>query len=314
MLINFIFSVLKLCQFEDSLVTTNSYDYAKRKTLFEKLGDGSCKLKNFPKAIDFYLKALEAAELNGEGGSQLAGLYVSLYQTFIDNKQYKEAIEYIQKEYELIKHEPKEAAVTLLGLGDLLDRDGRKFWEAEAMYRRALDEARKIDNPALERDVTKKFVTFCRKRSMLSVVEMLEQEATGKGINLESVEASEEVEYSEDILELSNDFDLDLQLSSDPESSDNEQNRAPTTSSAARKRRPVMTVKKNAKGETRLHEACINGNYQVAKMLIDQGHALNVRDNAGWLPLHEACIHGFRDVVELLLDSGAQAAINDKGE
>lgn len=42
-----------------------------------------------------------------------------------------------------------------------------------------------------------------------------------------------------------------------------------------------------------------------------QGHPVNVRDHAGWLPLHEAANHGFTEMVELLLDNGA--TINDKG-
>jgi NF-kappa-B inhibitor-like protein 2 len=300
-----------LCQCEDSIVTTNSYDYAKRKQLFEKLGDGSCKLKNFVKAIEFYTKALEAAQLNGESEQQLIPIYVSLYQTYTDNKQYSEAIEFMKKEYELIKDEPKEAAVTLMGLGNLLDLAGKSFWESEATFKKALDEARKAEDLSLEKDVMQKFSKFCRKNSKVNVAEMLEEEATQKGIDL-NVGNFDTNEFSEDIVELSNDFDLDLQLSSDPESSDNENNRSMKVATT-RKRRPAMTVKKNAKGETRLHEACISGNYQIAKMLIEQGHQINVRDNAGWLPLHEAAIHGFRDVVELLLDNGAQSAINDKG-
>lgn len=75
----------------------------------------------------------------------------------------------------------------------------------------------------------------------------------------------------------------------------------------------MQTFKKNAKGESKLHEASITGNYQLAKLLIDQGHPINVRDNAGWLPLHEAAIHGHRDIAELLLDNGGKAMINDKG-
>ena len=300
-----------LCRSEDSLVTTNSYDYAKRKELFEKLGDGSCKLKNFVKAIEFYCKTLEAAQLSGEKEQQLIPIYVSLYQTYIDNKQYNEALEFMRKEYELIQDEPKEAAVTLMGLGNLLDLAGKDFWEAETMFKKALNEAKKAEDLTLEKEIMRKFLKFCRKRNRINVAEMMEQEATQKGIDL-NLEC-EDTECTEDLVELSNDFDLDLQLSSDPESSDDENKRVKKTENTARKRRPAITVKKNAKGETKLHEACINGNYQLAKMLIEQGHALNVRDNAGWLPLHEAAIHGFRDVVELLLDNGGQTAINDKG-
>lgn len=259
------------------------------------------------------MKALESSQLNGESEHQLIPIYVSLYQTYIDNKEYHKALEFMKKEYELIKNEPKEAVLTLMGLGNLLDLAGKDFWEAEAMFRKALEESKKVDETHnLEKDVMQKFMKLCRKRSMTSVAEMLEQEAIEKGYDL-NVGTNEDTDYSEDILELSNEFDLELQLSSDPESSDNEQNRLPKATTTTRKRQPAITVKKNAKGETRLHEACINGNYQLAKMLIDQGHALNVRDNAGWLPLHEAAIHGFRDVVELLLDSGAHSFINDKG-
>lgn len=49
----------------------------------------------------------------------------------------------------------------------------------------------------------------------------------------------------------------------------------------------------------------------VVSHLIEQGHPVNIRDNCGWLPLHEACIHGRFDIVKLLLDKGA--AINDRG-
>lgn len=289
---------------------TNSYDYAKRKELFEKLGDGSCKLKSFSKAIDFYLKSLEASLLNGDDERQMIPIYVSLYQTYIDNKEYESALKYMNKEYELIRDEPKEACATLIALGNLLDLAGKDFWEVDTIYRKAIAEARKTDDRSLEKAAMVKLVKFSRNRSMISLAEILEQEAAEKGIEL--IEASEDLEYSEDIPDICNDISLELQLSSDPESSDNERPK-PDATSSSRKKRSTVTVKKNAKGETRLHEVCINGNYQMAKMLIDQGHAINVRDNAGWLPLHEAAIHGFRDIVELLLDSGAQSAINDKG-
>lgn len=302
--------ILMLCKCEDELVITNSFHYAKRKELLEKLGDGSCKMKNYSKAIDFYLKMLEAAQLDGDEERKLIPIYVSLYQTYIDNKQYDEALEFMNKEYELIKEESKEACATLLGLGNLLDLGGKDFWEVDSMYRKALEEARKADDRAMERTVMIKLIKFTRKRNMISLVEILEQEAQEKAIDL--LESNEETDYSEDIPDLSEDLgNLSLELSSDPESEDNEAPK-PVTSST-RKKRSAISVKKNAKGETRLHEACISGNYQLAKLLIDQGHAINVRDNAGWLPLHEAAIHGFREIAELLLDNGAQSAINDKG-
>lgn len=80
---------------------------------------------------------------------------------------------------------------------------------------------------------------------------------------------------------------------------------------STRKRTKGFVVKKNNKGETQLHTACINGNASLVKHLIEQGHTINVRDNCGWLPIHEACICGHIEIVQMLIDKGA--AINDRG-
>lgn len=60
-----------------------------------------------------------------------------------------------------------------------------------------------------------------------------------------------------------------------------------------------------------MHQACISGNATQVRRLLDQGHAVNIRDYAGWMPLHEAANHGHTEVVQLLLAKGAP--INDKG-
>lgn len=303
--------VLVLTKCEDEILKTEAYEYAKRKTLFEKLGDGSCKLKNFSKAIEFYLKSLEAAQLNGDNGQSLIPIYVSLYQTYIDNKEYESALEFMQKEYELVMNEPKEASATLFALGNLLEQAGKEFWEIDSMYRKALIEAKKAEDSSLEKNVLMKLIELSKKHQMVSIAEILEQEIIDRGFQL-TIESSDDVDFSEDIPDIDNDISSDLQLSSCPESSDNEEN-LQTNQTITRRKRSAVVSKKNDKGETRLHVACINGNFELARVLVEKGHAINVRDNAGWLPLHEASIHGFRDIAELLLDNGGQSSINDKG-
>jgi NF-kappa-B inhibitor-like protein 2 len=289
---------------------TNSFDYAKRRNLYEKLGDGACKLKNFSKAIDFYLKTLECAELNGEGAVQLVPIYVSLYQTYIDKKEYKQALEYMRKEFDIIKDDAKEAAQTLLGIANISDLSEADFWEVEMIFKQALEESRKSSDVTLECNILRKFIQFCRKRKMMTIADMLEQEAIGKGI--EMTESSDEFfESSEDILDICDDIDLDLVLSSDAESEKSCDMKLNNSVKRTKRTTKKQTLKINAKGETKLHEACISGNYQLAKLLLDQGHLVNVRDNAGWLPLHEAANHGYTDIVELLIDHGA--AVNDRG-
>lgn len=312
-----------LCKYEDELITTDSYDYAKRKVFYEKLGDAACKLTNYEKAIDYYKKMLEVAELNGDADKTLIPIYVSLYQTYIDMKDYENALKYLHMEYDLIKNSPSQGTCsTLLTIANMLHLMKKDFWEIDTAYRRALDESRLINDLTVERIILKKLVSVCKEYKMTSLAEMVVQDASERNIDLNT----DDVEESQDI-EL-NSEDIDINISSeistdDAESSDDNDtilkkspSSASTTvniSTSKGRRKRSLALKKNAKGETKLHEACINGNYQLAKMLIEQGHAINVRDNAGWIPLHEAANHGFRDIVELLLDNGAQSAINDRG-
>ncbi|KAJ1527888.1 hypothetical protein ONE63_007824 [Megalurothrips usitatus] len=63
--------------------------------------------------------------------------------------------------------------------------------------------------------------------------------------------------------------------------------------------------KKNHKGETPLHVACIKGNVDKIRSLLDANANPNTKDNAGWTPLHEVANHGFTEAVQLLLKAGA---------
>nr|CAD7423741.1 unnamed protein product [Timema monikensis] len=68
-------------------------------------------------------------------------------------------------------------------------------------------------------------------------------------------------------------------------------------------------LKRNAKGETPLHVACIKGNAEQVKALLETGVTPNTKDNAGWTPLHEAASHGYTQIVRLLLESGALPSV-----
>lgn len=66
-----------------------------------------------------------------------------------------------------------------------------------------------------------------------------------------------------------------------------------------------LVNKRNTKGETSLHVACIKGDGEKVVQLLSEGANPNTKDNAGWTPLHEACSHGFHKIADLLLQHGA---------
>ncbi|XP_069737162.1 SMC5-SMC6 complex localization factor protein 1 isoform X2 [Phaenicophaeus curvirostris] len=55
----------------------------------------------------------------------------------------------------------------------------------------------------------------------------------------------------------------------------------------------VRSYRRNVKGETALHKACISNKVEkLIQLLSSPGTDINVKDYAGWTPLHEACNHG----------------------
>ncbi|XP_067005657.2 BRCA1-associated RING domain protein 1 isoform X2 [Anabrus simplex] len=64
-------------------------------------------------------------------------------------------------------------------------------------------------------------------------------------------------------------------------------------------------MKRNKKGETPLHVACIKGDIKRIEELLEAGASPCTKDNAGWTPLHEAVSKGYKDIVQLLLENGA---------
>uniref|UniRef100_T1JIZ8 BRCT domain-containing protein n=1 Tax=Strigamia maritima TaxID=126957 RepID=T1JIZ8_STRMM len=70
------------------------------------------------------------------------------------------------------------------------------------------------------------------------------------------------------------------------------------------KNKKINVTRRNAKGETALHTACIHNRVEtVRKLLSHPGIDVNAVDNAGWAPLHEACNRGNIDCVRQLLGS-----------
>jgi len=71
----------------------------------------------------------------------------------------------------------------------------------------------------------------------------------------------------------------------------------------------------NTAGMTALHQAILDNNLAVVKILITHGSDINQQDEDSWTPLHAACANGMADIAKLLLDGGASRSIlTDQGE
>ena len=63
--------------------------------------------------------------------------------------------------------------------------------------------------------------------------------------------------------------------------------------------------RRNIKGETKLHQACIRGNIDQVRALMRLNASVDVTCNAGWTPLHEACCKNHVAIADLLLRNDA---------
>lgn len=62
-----------------------------------------------------------------------------------------------------------------------------------------------------------------------------------------------------------------------------------------------QTCKKSERMDNSLHLAARKGDYDQCWKLLQEGALVNARDHAGWTPLHEACYQGHFKIASLLI-------------
>lgn len=270
-----------MCKAENALITTDSEDHIERKKLYERLGDGACKVRNFTAAIGYYKKMLDAAQKNGDSGHELIPVYVSLYQTYRDMNEYDLALECMQKEYELCEDVASEKFSTLLGIADTQSLAGKEFWTVDATYEEAKKVAQTMANKKKEKLVIVKQLALREKHEMTTLADIMREELKSNSFNLsncadeeDSNDGCEADECSDDVNtpDIGDDICLDTLSDSASENEDDEQKSTTIVNqSRTLRKRGCFTVKKNEKGESQLHRTCIAGNLAMARRLIDQG-------------------------------------------
>ncbi|KAE8289982.1 Tonsoku-like protein NF-kappa-B inhibitor-like protein 2 [Larimichthys crocea] len=255
--------------------------------LAEQLGDLYCKVGCFSKALDAYQAQLKGAEALGKPDRELAVIHVSLAATYTDLRQHSKAVRHYRQELALRQGSSTEECSTWLNIAAAQEESGCPFEDVDSSYSKALNLADKSGQARLQKRALRLWLASqrrCGSSKAGDTEARLQEVCAAEGWRPDGSDGEEDEEEEMDNSEPLDDSDIDLS---------------------------TLWNKRNEKGETSLHRACIDGNLKQVHYLVEQGHPVNPRDYCGWTPLHEACNHGHYDVVAVLLERGAN--INDPG-
>ncbi|KAM3871231.1 tonsoku-like protein [Diretmus argenteus] len=275
--------------------------------LAEQLGDLCCKVGCYSKGLEAYRAQLSGAEALGKPARELAVIHVSLATTYTDLRQHDKAVEHYRRELALRQGRPSEECSTWLNIAVSQKESGCAFEDIDDSYSAALRCAERAEENGLQKRVLRLWLAAQRRSGSASVADTearLQELCASQGWSADGSEGEEEDEEEEmDNSEPLEDSDIVL--------SDSDDDLEGYDKMVSGRRKPGRWNRRNEKGETSLHRACIDGNLKQVQYLVEQGHPVNPRDYCGWTPLHEASNHGHYEIVALLLERGAN--INDPG-
>ncbi|XP_014616717.1 PREDICTED: tonsoku-like protein isoform X8 [Polistes canadensis] len=291
--------VVTICRNEENLIIED--DISVKLKLYETLGDAAVVVNSFEKAIDYYREMLKCAE--DSGSEKIGAALTSLAQTLRDVDRYDEALQYAVKELELC-NDPREICRSALFLADLQIATKSSDGEIKKSFHLALSTVEQSKDNKLQISVLKNFLLYLEKIEDKDTKEMIQEKLNSLTNHL----IDEESESESEIESVNIGGDICLEDLSDVENEIKSKENIGTTK---RRFKRGLAVRRNEKGETQLHVACIKGNTANVEKFLAAGHPTNVRDHCGWTPLHEAANHDYIEIAELLLKNGAK--VNDPG-
>uniref|UniRef100_UPI0037E8D1BE tonsoku-like protein n=1 Tax=Semicossyphus pulcher TaxID=241346 RepID=UPI0037E8D1BE len=274
--------------------------------LAEQLGDLYCKVGCYSKALDAYQAQLKGAEASGKPARELAVIHVSLAATYADLRQHSKAVEHYRQELALRQGSSTEECSTWLNIAAAQEESSGASEDINSSYSTALHCAQKSGQARLQKRVLRLWLASQRRCGTSEADDTearLQELCAAEGWSPDGSDGEEDEEEEMDNSEPLDDSDVVL--------SDSDDDLEGYDKMVSGRRKAGRWNKRNEKGETSLHRACIDGNLKQVQYLVEQGHPVNPRDYCGWTPLHEASNHGHYDVVAVLLERGAN--INDPG-
>ncbi len=181
-------SAWRMKKASEELKQTRQNDGSKMK-LYEKLGDEAANICLYENAIKFYHSMFEHAKASGKCNSDLIPAYVSLSQTYKDNRDYKNYEVYVRKELELREGDPEQECRTWLNIAEAEELNEKGYNAVKQSYLNAINIAAKIKNRRLQ----------ARGLESLAVAQQ----------NYDETEASEETKQKLEQLKRKYDIDLD---------------------------------------------------------------------------------------------------------
>eukprot|EP00117_Sycon_ciliatum_P035858 scpid33893/ scgid4390/ Tonsoku-like protein; NF-kappa-B inhibitor-like protein 2; Nuclear factor of kappa light polypeptide gene enhancer in B-cells inhibitor-like 2 len=258
--------VVRLCQINAELIRLEEKhaqnDRSRQCGLLEQLGDRCCNLKAYHQAIKFYTKQLKMCRAMGVGRTKVISVLISLAATHSDAGQHAQAVHFYLDEIAMREDtEHKEISQTYCLVaseqlaGNVLDDDVLQS------YATALQHAEKAGNLKLQASILKSQADTLDKFGHADAAAKLHHRHQEISADLES--------SSDDSSIAANDEESSELCLSD--SSESEEGAAQVL---PRRQQPRVQLtkldKKNCRGETKLHEATINGNFKLVKSFIQQ--------------------------------------------
>ncbi|XP_029316486.1 tonsoku-like protein [Cottoperca gobio] len=274
--------------------------------LAEQLGDLYCKVGCYSKALDAYEAQLKGAEALEKPARELAVIHVSLAATYTDLRRHSKAVEHYRQELALRQGSSTEECSTWLNIATAQEESGCASEDIDSSYSTASRLAQKSAQARLQKRVLRLWLASQRRRGSSKADDteaMMQELNAAQGWSPDGSDCEEDEEEETDNSEPLDDSDVVL--------SDSDDDLEGYDKMVSGRRKAGRWKKRNEKGETSLHRACIEGNLKQAQYLVEQGHPVNPRDYCGWTPLHESSNHGHYDIVAVLLEHGAN--INDPG-
>ena len=270
-------------------------------TLIQYESSGEERNKVLEISIEYYKKAYKRA--NEEGSTEsLSSLNNSIAKTYGDMQDHDRALEYFEKQCKLDRDKPEDYCIALSNTAMTKESLKRTYDEVLELKEKWLDVATRSKLRSQQCEALQEILRYQRDNNRDEELRRTEARMEELGVSVSDREMS--CSQGSDVSDKFPDIDLDRE------------EEARVDQKRIAKRTPAEYTKTNNKGEYPLHlQLQRAGQRNKIITMIERGHPLEVKDNAGWSPLGEATGQMNLDYVKILVEAGANInQCNNNGE